>query len=274
MTNMLRIDPAYAPLWRDAHTLQFGLRGHVTLTNPTPWHHELISALLAGVPQPKLDRLAAGLDVAMSDVDAFIARIASTLITTPTPIFARIAALPDVPDRVTQAISSSWAEAGGESGASLTIVVAAHVLTPRNTAALMSEDAAFLPIVFGVGCATVGPLTVPGRTACTSCLVAAETSEDMAWPALAAQLASSPFPEANAALIAEAATLALRLARHAQDDATTRSVVIDRDLHRTWRRHLPHADCGCQFLAETAMESVAFDRSSATSSNAACPVPA
>jgi hypothetical protein len=42
------------------------------------------------------------------------------------------------------------------------------------------------------GTAVVGPLTVPGRTACLTCVELTRTDRDPGWPALAAQLASPP----------------------------------------------------------------------------------
>ncbi|WP_163510997.1 hypothetical protein [Fodinicola acaciae] len=58
------------------------------------------------------------------------------------------------------------------------------------------------------GLAVVGPLTVPGRTACPTCVELARTDRDPDWPALAAQLGGAPTDPCSVANTLAAVALA------------------------------------------------------------------
>lgn len=106
--------------------------------------------------------------------------------------------------------------------------------------------------------AFVGPLVLPGRSACWRCVQIARSDRDPAWPAIAAQLTGSmPSVEpADVALASLAASLAVMHALAWIDRETvTRSgdvpsvnglVEFDLGDLRLRRRTLrPHPDCGC-----------------------------
>jgi hypothetical protein len=56
---------------------------------------------------------------------------------------------------------------------------------------LVRDDVAHLLVRFGEGAATLGPLVVPGRTACLRCIDAHLTDTDPAWPLLVEQQAAA-----------------------------------------------------------------------------------
>jgi bacteriocin biosynthesis cyclodehydratase domain-containing protein len=102
----------------------------------------------------------------------------------------------------------------------------------------------------------VGPLVLPGSTACLHCLDLARSDRDPDWPALAAQLAGAQrtTPPCDGALAvavaAQAALQALTLLEGtvpASAGGTLELVLPDwRWRRRSW---LPHAACGCALPA-------------------------
>jgi bacteriocin biosynthesis cyclodehydratase domain-containing protein len=99
----------------------------------------------------------------------------------------------------------------------------------------------------------VGPLVLPGRSACLRCLDLARTDRDPGWPALAAQLAvptrARTACDGPLALMvaAQAALQVLALL-----DGTVRPAAVGGTLELAlpdwrWRRRSwsPHPDCGC-----------------------------
>ena len=106
--------------------------------------------------------------------------------------------------------------------------------------------------------AFIGPLVVPGQTACWRCVQVARSDRDPAWPAIAAQLTgSAPALEpADVALCSLAGSLAVAHATAWLDRASVARPggvpsiegIVEFDLVdlRLRRRSLrPHPDCGC-----------------------------
>jgi hypothetical protein len=99
--------------------------------------------------------------------------------------------------------------------------------------------------------AVVGPLVLPGRTACLHCVDLHRCDRDPAWPALAAQLATAPGDQHCGAAVAAlaAATGALQVLGHL-DGGTPEAVSASLEIggpgglvrRRTWT---PHPRCGC-----------------------------
>ncbi len=110
-----------------------------------------------------------------------------------------------------------------------------------------------LPVLLRDGIAIVGPLVIPGITACLSCLDLHRKDRDPAWPALASQLATyTERPEpSHAAVAAAAAALACMqvLAFLDGEQPTTVGASLELDglsspvRRRTWQAH---PECRCQ----------------------------
>ncbi|WP_299035787.1 hypothetical protein [uncultured Pseudokineococcus sp.] len=77
--------------------------------------------------------------------------------------------------------------AAGE--ADLVVLVADGAPPPARAAQLLRADADHLAVVLRERSAVVGPLVVPGRTACLRCLDLHRADRDPEWPRVAAQLA-------------------------------------------------------------------------------------
>lgn len=74
------------------------------------------------------------------------------------------------------------------------VLTDAWVTDPHRIAPLMRHDVPHLPLVVRQDGVRVGPVVIPGRTACTVCADLARTDSDPAWPALATQLRVLPSP--------------------------------------------------------------------------------
>ncbi len=151
-------------------------------------------------------------------------------------------------------------DAGGSPGATppspaqpdLAILTGRHL--PELQADLMRDKTAHLVASASEAIGVVGPLVIPGRTACLRCLDLFRTDRDPAWPLILAQLAGRPpSPVAcdaplAAAVAAQAASQALAFI----DSASSAGAVANATLELVlpgwqWRRRTwpPHPGCTC-----------------------------
>lgn len=270
MTTLLRLDPARELLWRDDTTVQLGVIHPLLIENPSPWQQELLHALVAGVPETEVDRVALVCGTEPSIARSFLTDIDAALEArgAPVPVIVGhdVWTLGDAAEVFLDAIEGEgavFAEHGTTDAISL--VVTAHVLTPQATSAWMSADRTHLPVVFDAAGVTVGPVIVPGETACAGCLAIEARERDPAWPMLAAQLVGRRLDPPTPALVCEAAALIVRmLDAFDANDPVTRSVSSGRGLRRSWRTHRPSADCDCRFPAGSGTVLAMPDRSRVT----------
>jgi hypothetical protein len=134
----------------------------------------------------------------------------------------------------------------------LALLVGRHPLEVR--ASLMRDQIPHLAAAADEAIGIVGPLVIPGQTACLRCMDLARTDRDPAWPLILAQLAGRE-PD----LLACDAPLAAAVAAHAAAQALA---FIDRPAETgavangtlelvlpswQWRRRTwpPHPDCDC-----------------------------
>ena len=265
---MLRLDPAHPPVWRSADCLQFGVDAVVVIEDPQRWQLHLIHALAQGVADDAVDAVAAIAGASEVEARGFLRRLrpalsrtesARTLVTMQTP--------EGYSDRATEAIAdaleaagcavqrSTWFGAADEAPRvdHPVIVVADHLVEPRRAAPLVAYDIVHLPVVFTAGRAEIGPLVVPGSTACLACVGAHRCDADPAWPQIAAQLVGRPSVEAGLALSWEAGIAAARMLSGAEPaPRSAHSLTLHADsLRRTWRAHRSHEECRCRSLAGT-----------------------
>ena len=264
---MLRLDPAFPPLWRSATTLQLGADAVALVDDPQPWQLRLIRELESGIPDAALEQIALSLGAPERAAEKFIRRIAPALAGPPSqPMRVALQA----PDRFPRAHADmvadslrmagvhvtqiTWFGAPRESvpDAALVVVLAHHVIEPRRAAALMGRDVPHVPLVLTGTGAEIGPVVLPGRTACLACLAAHRRDADPAWPHIAAQLIGRPAPVLGDALIVEAALVTAGLVGEAvrsPERPRCRSLTLREDsLDRSVRAHLPHAACRCRSL--------------------------
>lgn len=121
-------------------------------------------------------------------------------------------------------------------------------------ARLMRERIPHLAVSADEAIGVVGPLVIPGRTACLRCLDLARTDRDPAWPLILAQLAGrEPDPLAcdaplAAAVAAHAAAQALAFIDRPAEAGAVANGTLELVLPSwQWRRRTwpPHPDCGC-----------------------------
>ena len=76
---------------------------------------------------------------------------------------------------------------------------------PELPGTLVAGNVAHLSVAASEAIGVVGPLVIPGRTSCLSCVDMARTDRDPAWPLILAQACGrAPHPVACAAMLAAA----------------------------------------------------------------------
>jgi bacteriocin biosynthesis cyclodehydratase domain-containing protein len=143
-------------------------------------------------------------------------------------------------------------EPPGRTRPDLAVLVGRQPLDLRVS--LMREQIPHLAASADEAIGIVGPLVIPGRTACLRCLDLTRTDRDPAWPLILAQLAGrTPDPLAcDAPLAAAVAAQAAAQALAFIDRAATAGAVTNGTLELflpewQWRRRtwLRHQDCAC-----------------------------
>ena len=127
---------------------------------------------------------------------------------------------------------------------------------PELPVSLMRDRVPHLAAAASEAIGVVGPLVLPGQTACLRCLDLTRTDNDPAWPLILAQLAGrQPDPLAcDAALTAAVAgqaaarTLAFIDGRAPLAEVTANGTLELVQPAWQWRRRtwLPHPACGCR----------------------------
>ena len=265
---MLRLDPAFPPLWRTASTLQFGADAAVIIDEPAPWQERLLDELQRGVPEAALEPIARMLGAPPSQADPFVARIRPALQSAPAVSAGRVELrvpagfAPADSEALTSALSgfgSAVCIGDAESlmhepaaGGVPVVLVAFHQVDPRHAAALMRDDVTHLPIVVSGRDLTIGPVVRPGFTACLACLDARRRDADPSWPMLAAQLVGRPGSSPGRVLATEAGVAAGRLLSEPEGPVAHSVTIRVESSRRTWRAHQPHAECRCRSLGGSA----------------------
>lgn len=288
---MLRLAPSHPPLWRTDTSLQLGREGSVVIDDVSHWQEKLLDALRDGIPDAMLAPLAVSLGATPAAAARFVQSIDGALVPAPeAPLPAR-AELPDrLPFAEGEALAQGWRAAGVElasltrwperspEGGLPTFVVADGLVDPRRAAQLMADDVTHLPIELAGDRVIVGPVVVPGRTACIACLHAERTDLDPGWPLVAAQLIDRRHPDTDLALLMEGALVGARLLRGADaiglGDATVSVTLSGPDARRTRRAHRPHPRCLCRSPEGTVSADADATRSAPTTTGSAFARPA
>jgi hypothetical protein len=188
-------------LWRRPGELQVGTAGARVLSGLTPGEMDLILGLNrphtpqwlagalkgAGIAPERWDELRAVLGAAPEPPESAPGTV---LLLDSHPLSVTAGHL--LATRGVAVVPASQGRQGGDPirptrSPGLAILTDTWVTDPVRVAPLMRHDVPHLPLVVGDG-VTVGPVVVPGATACTWCLELARTDSDACWPAVAAQL--------------------------------------------------------------------------------------
>lgn len=142
-------------------------------------------------------------------------------------------------------------------GAHLTVLASEAIEADRTAAAeLVRHDIPHLLVRLGPAGATVGPLVVPGRTACTHCTDLTRRDADPAWPRLLEQLQHRTLEACPTEIADWAASTTVTqvlgfLAGFRPDTYAATLEVTAPTYAVTWRAWSPHRECGCRWLGNT-----------------------
>ncbi|WP_369070079.1 TOMM precursor leader peptide-binding protein [Kineococcus terrestris] len=144
------------------------------------------------------------------------------------------------------------ARSAGNAGVDLVVLVDHHAARAEAAAGCVADGVPHLSVVLRDSDAVVGPLVLPGRTACLLCLDLHRADADPGWPAVRDQLVRAPAAtrrEPVAAAGAVAGLAALQVLAHldgARPTAvgSTLEVLLPEGLVQQ-RRWSPHPQCGC-----------------------------
>ena len=139
----------------------------------------------------------------------------------------------------------------------LVVLVGEQVLDARVGDDLVRRDVPHLGVVVGTDRVVVGPLVLPGRSACLRCLDLHRRDRDPAWPHLVAQLIGGCGVAVGETALCTAAAGIAALQVLGQLDGQVRPDAVGRTLeltlpHGSVRRRAwgPHTGCGCARLPQ------------------------
>ncbi|MGH3434057.1 MAG: TOMM precursor leader peptide-binding protein [Thermocrispum sp.] len=139
----------------------------------------------------------------------------------------------------------------GERSPDLVVLTDVLVPEPETVRRLMHERQEHVIVAARDGCGIVGPLVLPGRSACLECFDRYRTDRDRHWPRVANQLAGSiqrADPATTQATAAFATAQVLRCVQPIEVRPPLLEATIELDLGdgETLRREwLPHPWCAC-----------------------------
>ncbi|RKR74876.1 hypothetical protein C8E83_2010 [Frondihabitans australicus] len=294
----IRFDPRLPLVWRDPHTLQIGAdRPVVVLERITAREERVVSAIASGHGLSGLGGLIARTGQRDAEVATIVERLAPALaeprkvrrpvveVAGSCNLTRAIEALLTASDASVRRVDATSAGLAGDADAG--VAVSRHAHDPAVAAAWLRVDLPHLTVVTGDRSTRVGPVVVPGRTACSHCLDLHRADVDASWGVIAAQLWGRVGPALPPVAQSEVAAKAVRrilrrhealAARHpgapvrdgpakaspgesddddrarALDEASDDAVIetIDTDSGRvTSSRSRLHPGCGCAALAES-----------------------
>ena len=253
-TVFIRIDPSIPVVWRDSETVQFGLdpeyarMGSIDLTGARG-----IAELVRGTSVARLASIVGGDDAAQSLIDS----CGDVFHRTPRATLPRLAVVGVAP--ATDTIARTWAGstrstvvAGSSSDLSavdvdFVVLVSHFVVSPIDVQPWLGRDIPHCAIVFGESSVRVGPVVIPGETACIRCVELAHIDDDPTWSAVAPQMWRRT-----------AAADSVDLAIHAAAESLSMfpmgggySVRVDGvTFHRAVSPHALHPKCGCRAIPD------------------------
>ncbi|RLK49107.1 hypothetical protein [Microbacterium telephonicum] len=245
---MLRLADSHPPLWRTPTSVQLGPDAAARIDDIAPWQERMLAALTGGIADALLVPLAVEYGATGGEARAFLEAVRPALRTPPTHTAARLDLPVDLPAHEADAVRDGILAAGltivpARSPAPV-VLVAHRIAPPHRAAGLTADDVPHLPVVLAGDAATVGPLVVPGETACLACENAHRRDADALWPQIAAQLLGRPPVRSDPAVLAEAAVLAGRLLAEGRTGVS--ATVSTASARRVWHAHRPHAACLCR----------------------------
>lgn len=264
---VLRLDPSVPLVWRDPFSLQFGVDPpRVVLREMSNADERVIAALQTGVTPAGLQMVAKAAGVSADALRQIMESLAPMLLeSTAKPKARRVAVLGSGPTArlLGHALGEMSVAAADETTCDLGVALGHYVLDPRQYGMWLRRDLPHLPIIFGDGTVTIGPLVEPGVTACLYCLEHHRRDADASWSAIASQLwgktsaAETPLAAREVAAIATRMILRRLETGAAPGIASAASIRLDVATGATTRREwMPHPECGCIELTSEALSRI------------------
>lgn len=254
---ILRLDPRFPLVWRNPFSLQIGIDPVlVCLDDVTAAEERVLAALAAGVGRSGLEMIAGR--AGASGLETLLAGLAPAL-GRPAPHHESTVLVVGA-GRTAQAIAETLAECGvpvvtaadavaaENARCDIAVAVGHYVLSPDLRGVWLRRDTPHLPVVYTDTAAVVGPLVVPGITACLYCIDQYRRDADVSWPAIAAQLWGRRSSAETSLASREAAAIACRavldwLGGHTPSAASVRLDSQTGDVSRQYWQ--VHPECGC-----------------------------
>jgi bacteriocin biosynthesis cyclodehydratase domain-containing protein len=279
---VLKLDGRHAIVWRDPFSLQLGVDpARVVLRDVTTADERMIAALSSGVSRSGLDMIATSAGATEREVGALLRAVKPVLLPEPaSPIPGRVSIVGR--GQTVERIASTLALAGvsvsvtstvPDESADLGILVGHYVLEPDSYGFWLRRDLPHLPVVFGDDSVLLGPLVEPGSTPCLFCLEHYRRDADASWSAIASQLWGRRSLAETALVSTEVAARVSRLVlgrlvlgrlnggRQPGRTLAARSFRLAVDTGEVTRRDwMPHPDCGCVAIPESAPNALSADR--------------
>ena len=261
----IRLDPRLPLVWRDPHTVQIGTdQAVVVLSGVTARHERILSAIAAGQGRSGAGAVAQRAGCREAEVVEIVQRLGPALLqpgSRPPPSI-HIAGSSPLADEIRLLVASTGAltESVGTDAAevatapTLGVAVSDHVHDPVLAGVWLRRDVPHLHVVAGDRSTRIGPVVVPGSTACAHCLDLHRAEVDSAWGVIAGQLYGrkqvAPTLLATRDVAVRAARRALarasgdepRLSDAVIETVDTETGVVTRSTSR------PHPACGCATL--------------------------
>lgn len=248
---LTRLDPGSPLLWRDERTLQLGDDDGPRFDTAEAWVEPLLSGLRSGFRRGSFDVIAHAAGAPRDAARMLLARLDPLLVDDPAP--ARPAWVESIglsdgrsEYRMRETLTDEGiplVEIGQRSGVAVVLVNGATAAL--QFARYLREDIAHLPVSFEPGRVTVGPLVVPGSSACLACRDAHARDLEPAWPLLHAQMIGRDSGPIRAAQVAEAGRLAAVLLA-ADSTEPGRVVRVSADGSLAWHAVTFHEECRCR----------------------------
>lgn len=245
-----RLDPSSPLLWRDENTLQLGDDGELRITVDDAWVERLLSRLRSDFRRGSFDVIAHAAGAPRAAARALLAALDPFLLDEPPAArSAWVESIGITDGRNEYRMRESLADEGVDlvdhgSRAAVAVVLVQGAAAALQFGRYQRDDTPHLPVAFEPGRVTVGPLVIPGASACLACRDAHATELDPAWPLLHTQMIGRDPGPIRAAQVAEAGRLAAILL--AEDPSTaSKSIRISADGSRAWSSVELHEECRC-----------------------------
>ncbi|TWX37204.1 TOMM precursor leader peptide-binding protein [Frigoribacterium sp. ACAM 257] len=269
--------PARAPVvWRDPSSLQIGVEHvHAVVDHVTAGQAEFLAAVSSGVGAGGISAVVVQVGCDRAEAADLVRRLGPVLLgdselpsepgRRPVARLAGRGALVDEVGRLLESCSVGVLREDGESAAAargrgdgagphVGVVVGGLVPDPVVVAEWLRRDVPHVLVRVGDRSVRVGPVVVPGATACARCLHLHDGDLDRAWPAIAGQLVALPVASPPLLVLREAALRTVRrvlaMTKRGLDDGPGAGpgevVRIDLDTYEVSSSVVrPHPDCGC-----------------------------